>query len=248
MGDGCARAGFGAVPTCPHCPRLARGSALCSGRFARAPGVRLSRPLPRLDPGTAAPWGGIPGRQQDGHTDMGETEAEQGCTSAPPPETLSPISAVPEHSGGLWVLPAPWGHPDRTAPSSLLPRSKPPAPPSSKALLGAGGWGPGGGTLLSPGHGGPTDPTLCWQRVPFRCRPCPSCRQEGEGGRKGVRTPPPGTEAGQPGAPQGAVHRGLRVLRAPAGGRPAARPHAVNRVPGHRGHPAAPGRPCMRQR
>lgn len=48
--------------------------------------------------------------------------------------------------------------------------------------------------------------------------------------------------------PRGLRTGGLRVLCAPGGGRPAALPHAVNRVPGHRGHPAAPGRPCMRQR
>uniref|UniRef100_A0A8B9T8C9 Semaphorin 6B n=1 Tax=Anas platyrhynchos TaxID=8839 RepID=A0A8B9T8C9_ANAPL len=59
MGDGCARAGFGAVPTCPHCPRLARGSALCSG-CPSVPSPPQAGPRDRCalggDPWEAAGW------------------------------------------------------------------------------------------------------------------------------------------------------------------------------------------------
>lgn len=197
--------GFEVFPSCPRsctgpcCPRLARGSAPCSGCFAQGLSVCLSGPFPRLDPGTAAPWAGLPGRQQDGHADMGTAGAEQ--SSALCPEPLSPIGCAWAPLG-VWVLPAPWEHPARTAPSKGCHRgassakdwAKPPLPPPSasgelssipqhlrshrdpstplslKAQLGTG----------VQGTRGPTKPTLCWQRVPFRCHPCPSCRRHEE--------------------------------------------------------------------
>lgn len=91
----------------PCCPRLARGSAPCSGCFAQALSVCLPGPFPRLVPGTAAPWAGLPGRQQDGHTDMGTAGAEQ--SSALCPEPLSPIGCASASLGACQ-------HPGNTQP------------------------------------------------------------------------------------------------------------------------------------
>uniref|UniRef100_A0A8B9ZGU9 Semaphorin 6B n=1 Tax=Anas platyrhynchos TaxID=8839 RepID=A0A8B9ZGU9_ANAPL len=134
------------------------------------------------------------------------------------PEPPSPESALPGHSGGLWVLPAPWGHPDRTAPSSPPPSSKPPDPPSSKALLGAGGWSLDGGPCSHRGAGVPLTPLSAGKGCPFGAHPAPAAgrREKGRGAKRGQD--PPGSKAGQPGAPQGAAHRGAAGSVCPGGG------------------------------
>lgn len=196
-------------------------SPLSPAGTGQCPVLRVSVcpvPSPGWTQGPLRPGGGsLGGSRMDTRTraKLRQSEAVPPHLPGAPQSRISPAWALRGLVGAASTL----GTPGQDSTEQPPPSSKPPAPPSSKALLGAGGWSLDGGPCSHWGAGGPTDPTLCWQRVPFWCPPCPSCRQEGEGGGGAKRgQDPPGTEAGQPGAPQGAAHRGTAGSVCPGGG------------------------------
>lgn len=168
-------------------------SPLSPAGTGQCPVLRVSVcpvPSPGWTQGPLRPGGGsLGGSRMDTRTraKLRQSEAVPPHLPGAPQSRISPAWALRGLVGAASTL----GTPGQDSTEQPPPSSKPPAPPSSKALLGAGGWSLDGGSCSHWGAGGPTDPTLCWQRVPFWCPPCPSCRQEGEGegGKKGSGPP-----------------------------------------------------------
>lgn len=201
----------GAVPHAPAALPCVLGS-VCGGVSVHPV------PSPGWTQGRWHPWEGDPWEAAGWTHGHGHSRGDPPPT--PTPQPLGPITCTQATlgGGGLWVLPAPWGHPAggchrgavvavvghgeylgcRGGPKCVLSGDgthlHPPGLASTPAQCqlggGEGGHSPphppqypppgkhsrGVGAPLGLWGGGavPTEPTLCWQRVPFRCHPCPA--------------------------------------------------------------------------
>lgn len=195
-------------------------SPLSPAGTGQCPVLRVSVcpvPSPGWTQGPLRPGGGsLGGSRMDTRTraKLRQSEAVPPHLPGAPQSRISPAWALRGLVGAASTL----GTPGQDSTEQPPPSSKPPAPPSSKALLGAGGWSLEGGPCSHRGAGVPLTPLSAGKGCPFGAHPAPAAgrREKGRGAKRGQD--PPGTEAGQPSAPQGAAHRGAAGAACPGGG------------------------------